>query len=146
MRTCYVYISVVLIALAVCVESQSGALISLHRDNPCESAIGTWARVSSLLQSDRSHEILLPAELASLKDYQEFMCKNAVESAACETKKASPDCELIKNEITTVLRRHGPAQTTPTPTPSSAAQLKHRQLQVLALGLLAVLTHVTQPL
>ena len=144
MRTCYVYMSVVLIALAVCVESQSGALIAIHRDNPCEAAIGTWARVASLIETDRSHEILLPAELASLKDYQEFMCKNAVESAACETKKASPDCELIKNEITTVLRRHGPAQTTPTP--SSAAQLKHRQLQVLALGLLAVLTHVTQPL
>ena len=146
MRTCYVYMSVVLIALAVCVESQSGALLAIHSDNPCEAVIGTWARVSSLILKDRDHEILLPAEVTSLKDYQEYMCKDAVVQADCDLKKESADCKLINNEITTVLRRHGPAQTTPTPTASSAAQLKHRQLQVLALGLLAVLTHVTQPL
>ena len=146
MRTCYVYMSVVLIALAVCVESQSGELIAIHRDNPCEAAIGTWARVASLLLKDRDHEALLPAELDSLKDSQNFMCTSAVVQADCDLKKESADCKLINNEITTVLRRHGPAQTTPTPTPSSAAQLKHCQLQVLALGLLAVLTHVTQPL
>ena len=144
MRTCYVYMSVVLIALAVCVESQSGATLGLHSDNPCEAAIGTWARVASLLLEDRDHEVLLPAELASLKDYQDFMCTSAVVQADCDLKKESADCKLINNEITTVLRRYGPAQTTPTP--SGAAQLKHRQLQVLALGLVAVLTHVTQPL
>ena len=146
MRTCYVYMSVVLIALAVCVESQSGELIAIHRDNPCEAAIGTWARVASLLETDRSHEVLLPAELDSLRDYEEYMCKSAVVQADCDVKKASNDCKLIRDEIQIILRRHAPAQTTPTPTPSSAAQLKHRQLQVLALGLLAVLTHVTQPL
>ena len=146
MRTCCVYMSVVLIALAVCVESQSGALIAIHRDNPCEAAIGTWARVASLIETDRSHEVLLPAELASLKDYQEYMCKDAVVQADCDAKKESDECKLIYDEITIILRRHGPDQTTPTPTPSSAAQLKHRQLQVLALGLVAVLTHVTQPL
>ena len=144
MRTCYVYMSVVLIALAVCVESQSGATLGLHSDNPCEEAIGTWARVASLIETDRSHEVLLPAELASLKDYQEYMCKDAVVQADCDAKKESDECKLINNEITTILRRHGPAQTTPTP--SGATQLKHRQLQVPALGLLAVLTHVTQPL
>ena len=146
MRICYVYMSVVLIALAVCVESQSGATLGLHSDNPCEAAIGTWARVASLLLKDRDHEALLPAEVTSLKDYQDFMCKSAVVQADCDAKKESADCKLTYNEITIILRRHGPAQTTPTPTASSAAQLKHRQLQVLALGLLAVLTHVTQPL
>ena len=103
MRTCCVYISVVLIALAVCVESQSGKLIALHRDNPCESVIGTWARVSSLLQSDRSHEILLPAELDSLRDYQEFMCKDAIVQADCETKRATDKCKAIRSEIQTIL-------------------------------------------
>ena len=103
MRTCYVYMSVVLIALAVCVESQSGALIAIHRDNPCEKTLGTWARVASLLETDRDHEILLPAELDSLRDYQEFMCKDAIVQADCETKRATDKCKAIRSEIQTIL-------------------------------------------
>jgi len=144
MRTCYVYMSVVLIALAVCVESQTAAHIDLARANPCEEFGGTWNNVVNALYNDRNRDTLRPAELASLKDYQEFMCKDAIVQADCETKRATDECKAIRSEIQTILVRYGPAQTTPTP--SSAAQLKHRQLQVLALGLLAVLTHVTQPL
>ena len=72
------------------------------------------------------------------------MTEHCVVTAVCEMMQASDECKAIRNEIQIILRRHAPAQTTPTP--SGAAQLKHRQLQVLALGLVAVLTHVTQPL
>ena len=146
MRTCYVYMSVVLIALAVCVESQTGAHIDLARANPCEEFVGTWNNVVNALYNDRNRDTLRPAELTSLQDYEEQMTEHCVVTAVCETMQASDECKAIRNEIQIILRRHGPAQTTPTPTASSAAQLKHRQLQVLALGLLAVLTHVTQPL
>lgn len=147
MRTCYTYMPVIFIALAVCVECQlTGSPISVTVPtlNPCEEYNGQWPVVVQTLAHYKEHTKIDQAQFDLLDDFDLQMDKHCIDATDCATMRASTACTSVRRDIAIIRTQFAPPPTTPPPT-SGATQHPHRQLHVLALGLVAVLTHITQP-